>query len=168
MDLSNRVDLSRAINDAPIGAFQWRLILLLFLVAMLDGFDTQLIAFVAPAISAEWGMPLSSFGPIFSAGLLGTVFGAVLFGSLGDKYGRRLLILIAIVEFSVFTLACAFANSGAMLMSLRFLAGLGLGGAVPNFLALASEYAPDRKRTTMVTITMCGFPLGAVIGGLAK
>ncbi len=167
MRTTNSVDVSQIINEAPIGRLQWRIIAILFLIAMLDGFDTQAIAFVAPAISAEWKISPSAFGAIFSAGLLGTVFGAPLFGTLGDRFGRKIMILASILEFSTLTLLCTRADSVQNLLILRFLAGLGLGGAVPIFLALASEFSPDRKRQTMITMTMCGFPLGAVVGGLS-
>ena len=160
------VDIADVINHAPIGAFQWRIMLLIFLVAALDGFDTQAIAFVAPAISAAWKLSPATFGPIFSAGLLGTVVGATLLGTLGDKFGRKTMILIAMSEFALFTFACAHAGNLHELMLYRFMAGIGLGGALPNFLALAAEYAPDRSRTTMVTMTMWGFPFGALVGGM--
>lgn len=167
MRRNNRVEVSDVINEAPIGMLQWRIFAILFLIAMLDGFDTQAIAFVAPTISEEWKIPPSAFGAIFSAGLLGTVVGAPLFGTLGDRFGRKIMILLSILEFSVLTLLCARAESVHSLLILRFLAGLGLGGAVPIFLALASEFAPERRRQTIITMTMCGFPLGAVVGGLA-
>ncbi|WP_405044848.1 MFS transporter [Paraburkholderia sp. USG1] len=165
METGKRIDVVSVIDGAPLSAFQWRVFALLFIIIMLDGYDTQAIAFVAPAISKAWHLAPSAFGPIFSAGLLGTVIGAVGFGMLADRIGRRMLVIGAVALFGLLTGACAFATGYDELLIYRLGAGVGLGGALVNFLALASEYAPARSRTTIVTISMWGFPLGAVIGG---
>lgn len=166
MTTTDQVNVAEIINRAPLGAYQWRIILMLFVVAALDGFDTQAIAFVVPSIGAGWHIAPSAFGPVFAVGLLGSVAGSILMGGWGDRFGRKTVILGAMAEFALVTLACAHVRDLPQLMLCRFLAGLGLGGVLPNFLALASEYAPDRARTTMVTITMWGFPLGAAVGGM--
>jgi MFS transporter, AAHS family, 4-hydroxybenzoate transporter len=165
---SDRINVIEVIDKAPIGALQIQIIVLCCLVSMLDGFDTQSIAFVAPSISRIWSLPPARFGSIFSATLLGTAIGAVVFGRLADRYGRRKLIAIAVAAFGSMTIACAFAGGVLSLAILRFLAGLGLGGAIPNFLAYASEFAPERARSTIVVVTLWGFPAGAVLGGLAS
>lgn len=161
-----RVDVAAVIDGAPIGAYQRRIFALCFLVSMLDGFDTQSIAFVAPSISAQWNLPPASFGPIFSATLFGSVIGASVIGRLADRYGRKWFTVFTVALFGAATLACAFATSAFQLLILRLIAGLGLGGAIPNFMALAAEYAPQRMRSRIVVMTLWGFPLGAVIGGI--
>jgi AAHS family 4-hydroxybenzoate transporter-like MFS transporter len=166
METGHRIDIVSVIDDAPLSALQWRVFTLLFVISMLDGYDTQAIAFVAPAISKAWQLPPSVFGPVFSTGLLGTVIGAVGFGMLADRIGRRLLTIGSVTLFGLLTWACAYTTNYNELLLCRLVAGIGLGGATVNFLALASEYAPTRARTTVVTICMWGFPLGAVIGGL--
>jgi AAHS family 4-hydroxybenzoate transporter-like MFS transporter len=166
METSTRVDVARVIDDAKVSPFQRQLFVLLFILLMLDGFDTQSIAFVAPAITKAWGLQPAMFGPIFAAGLLGTVIGGVGFGMLADRIGRRLPIIVSFVIFGVFAGACAFATSYQTLIIYRVLAGLGLGGAMSNCLALASEYAPKRSRTAIVTACLWGFPFGAALGGL--
>lgn len=165
METTQRIDVAAVIDDARFSPFQWRIFILLFVVIVLDGYDTQAIAFVAPAISAQWKLPPAAFGPIFSAGLSGTVLGAVAFGMAADRLGRRWPVIVSVALFGVLTWMCSLADSYTSLLVYRLLAGIGLGGALVNFLALASEYAPERLRNTAVTISMWGFPLGAVVGG---
>lgn len=165
METGQRIDVAAVIDNAPFGRYQWRIFILLFTVIVLDGYDTQAIAFVAPAISAQWKLAPAAFGPIFSAGLFGTVVGAVLFGMLSDRLGRRWPVICSVGLFGALTWMCSLAGNYDELLILRLVAGIGLGGALVNFLALASEYAPARLRNTAVTISMWGFPLGAVIGG---
>jgi MFS transporter, AAHS family, 4-hydroxybenzoate transporter len=165
---ASRVSVTDIIDAAAVGAFQIRIIVVCLCVSMLDGFDTQSMAFVAPSISELWGVAPARFGVIFSATLLGTALGAVLLGRLADRYGRRKLIVAAVALFGLMTLACGWASDFTSLLLLRFVAGVGLGGAIPNFLAYASEYAPARARSTIVVFTLWGFPAGAVLGGLAS
>jgi len=161
-----RVDISAVIDAARISPFQLKVFGLCFLVSLLDGFDTQSIAFVAPLIGADWKLTAASFGPIFSGGLLGTVVGAVALGRLADRYGRKRLIVVCVAVFAVFTGLCALAQGLTALLVYRFLAGIGLGGALPNVMAPVSEYSPQRTRSTAVVMTVWGFPLGAIVGGL--
>jgi MFS transporter, AAHS family, 4-hydroxybenzoate transporter len=132
---------------------------------MLEGFAMQSIAFVAPAIAAAWKIAPSSFGPVFSATLLGSVIGALLGGTLADRFGRRLVTVLSVAVFAGVSLATIYASSVHVLIVFRLLTGLGIGAAVPNFTSLASEYAPLRRRSTIVAITLWGFPFGAALGG---
>lgn len=166
MNASSRVDVIETIDSARLSPFQWRLFILLFAVAAADGLDTQSIAFVAPAISKELGLHAGAFGPIFSVGLLGTAVGAVALGMLADRVGRRWPIIGSTLLFAIATAACAFAPSYDALLVCRLIAGIGLGGAVNNSLSLASEYSPQRIRSTVVTVCLWGFPLGAMLGGI--
>lgn len=160
-----KVDIADIIDDAPFGKFHVLVMLLCGLIAMLDGFDTQSIAFVAPVIGKSWALKAGTFGPIFAAGLFGLMIGQFFLGPVSDRFGRRLVILLSTLVFGVFTLMTAYASNVPELLTLRLLTGIGLGGAMPNIIALTSEFAPKKLRATMVTIMFGGFPLGAVIGG---
>lgn len=168
MHASTAIDIRRFVDERPFGRFQRSLILQCLALAMLDGFDVQSIAFVAPSIAREWGIAAAAFGPVFSAGLIGMMLGALLGGSLSDRWGRRPLLIGAVILFGVFSLLTPLAGSAVALAALRFLTGLGLGASIPNLVALTSEYAPQRLRATLVAITFCGLPLGATLGGLAS
>lgn len=139
-----------------------------FAVVALDGFDTQSVAFVAPALHQSWDVSPELFGPLFGAGLLGTLIGSIALGSLADRFGRKRMLMLSVLVFGLMTFACAFADSIGQLGVYRFVAGLGLGGAIPNVLALISEYSPKSMRSTAIVITFAGFPIGAVIGGIAS
>lgn len=158
---------SEVIDSAPMGRLQIAAVTLCILVSLIDGFDTQALAFVAPSILREWGLSPLLLGLGFSGTLLGAAVGSSVCGYLADKFGRRWLIILPTLLFALFTLACSVANSFNELLLFRFLAGVGLGGVIPNMIALASEYAPTRSRATITVITLWGFPMGAVVGGLA-
>lgn len=162
------LDVEQAIDDAPLGAFQYGVIALCFALVMIDGFDTQSIAFVAPALREAWAVAPNTFGLLFSAGLVGTMVGAMALSILGDRFGRRPLIVISTLLFSVMSLGSATATGVETLALYRFLGGVGLGGLIPNAIALVAEYSPRRVRSTTVVATFIGFPLGAVFGGMAS
>lgn len=168
MEARTAIDVRRFVDERPFGRFQRSLILQCLALAVLDGFDVQSIAFVAPLIAQEWGIAAAAFGPVFSAGLIGMMLGALLGGSLADRLGRRPLLIGAVLLFGVFSLLTPLASSATGLGVLRFATGIGLGASIPNLVALTSEYSPRRLRATMVAVTFCGLPLGATLGGLAS
>jgi len=141
-------------------------IIICLLMAVLDGFDAQTIGYAAPAIGAELGVTPAAFATVFSVGLLGMALGSVLFGSLADRIGRRTVILLCVAVFALCTLAVVLTNAFALLLVLRFVAGLGLGGATPSLIALSAEYTPQRLRSTVVMVIVGALPLGAFLGGV--
>src|SRR6202521_1115726 len=159
------VDVAEFIDAQPVGGFQLRLLLTCAAVLFLDGFDTTAIGYVAPSLAAEWHLTKGALGPVFSAGLFGLMIGALLFGPLADRIGRRRIIIFSTLAFGVGTFATAFVQDVNSLLAIRFLTGLGLGGAMPNVIAMTSEFNPRRRRATMVMIMFCGFSLGAALGG---
>ena len=165
---SDTMDLESIIDSRPVSGFQLMLMAICALVAMMDGFDTQAIAFVASEIATEWHVAPSAFGPVFGIGLLGSLVGALSFGPAGDRFGRKPVLVLAIVLFSAASLLTPLCSSVGQLIGIRFITGVGLGGALPCFISLTSEYAPRRLRSTLVGLMFCGFPLGAVIGGLVS
>ena len=161
-----KMTLEELIDASSLSPPQWIVIGLCALVAMIDGFDTQSIGLAAPDIAAAWSVPVGQFGPVFSAGLFGGLLGATLFGAIADRLGRKPALLIAVASFGLVTLATPFCSSMPQLVAVRVLTGLGLGGALPAAISLTAEYAPRRLRATLVSLMFCGFPLGAVFGGL--
>ena len=160
------VDVAEFIDQQPVGRFQLKLLALCAAVLFLDGFDTQAIGYVAPALAKEWGLTRAALGPVFSAGLFGLMIGALLFGPMADRVGRKKIIIFSTLAFGIGALVTAFVQDVSALLAIRFLTGLGLGGAMPNAVAMTSEFNPRRRRATMVMIMFCGFSVGAALGGL--
>ena len=163
---SGAIDVPAFVDEQPVGAFQIRVLLLCAAVLFVDGFDTQAIGYVAPAVAQEWKLARGSLGPVFSAGLFGLMIGALIFGPMADRIGRRRIILASTLVFGIGTLLTMFAPDTTWLIVLRVLTGLGLGGAMPNAVALTSEFSPHRRRATLVMIMFAGFSIGAALGGL--
>src|ERR1700710_2566711 len=163
---TSQTDVADFIDQQPVGAFQIKLLASCAAVLFLDGFDTQAIGFAAPALAKEWGLTKGALGPVFSAGLFGLMIGALLFGPLADRIGRKKIIIFSTLAFGLGALATAFVQDVNSLIAIRFLTGLGLGGAMPNTIAMTSEFSPHRRRAAMVMIMFCGFSLGAAVGGL--
>lgn len=161
-----RLDIRQLLDERPVSGLQMRAFFLCFLVALLDGFDTQAIAYTGPAIAKAFGMSPSDMTYIFISGTLGMALGAMGLGMIGDRIGRRVAILGSIVLFGVFSLAIAFAQSPTQIVALRFLTGLGMGGATPVLLAMAAEYSPSRFRGAVLTGVLLGLPAGAMVGGV--
>jgi len=160
--------VSELIDERPVGRFQLSIIMLCGLVIVLDGFATQSIGFLAPPTSETLGIPLKSFGPIFGAALFGLMIASLSIGPLADRWGRKWAIVLSTLTFAIFTLLTPHAHSFNQMLALRFLTGLGLGGAIPNAVALACEYAPKRLRSVVVCSIMSGMPLGLIIAGLVS
>ena len=136
------IDLARVIDTSPISAFQWRVFLLCAAIAFLDGVDTQVIGAAAPALGMKMGFARSAFGVLFSSGLVGAMLGALSCGLLADKWGRKRVLVVATAIFGVFTFITPWVLGLNTLLAVRFLAGVGLGGAVPCFVAMVTEVLP--------------------------
>ena len=134
---------------------------------MIDGFDSQAIALVAPELAHAWRVPPAAFGPVFGIGLLGGLIGGMLTGLACDRFGRKPCLLLAILLFGLTSLATPWVATLGELRVLRLFTGFGLGGALPCIISLTSEFAPRRLRTPAVSWMFCGFPLGAMAAGIA-
>jgi AAHS family 4-hydroxybenzoate transporter-like MFS transporter len=152
--------IAALIERLPLGPYRVGIVVICFLIVLMDGFDTQAIGFAALDIASELGMPMTAFGPVFSAGLLGAMAGAFVLGPLGDRFGRKWILVGAVVTFALFSLSTAHVHDLNTLLLLRFLTGFGLGGAIPNLLALCSDYAPRRVQGLLTGILYAGLPLG--------
>ncbi len=160
------VDVQALLEARPVGGRQMTVVVLCGLVALLDGLDLQSIGLAAPSIMGQLHIPPPAFGAVFSAALAGLAIGAFSLGPIADRVGRKRVLIAATLCFGVFTLATATAADLQTLLIYRFLAGLGLGGAMPSFISLACEYLPRRLRPGVVSLLWAGFPLGGVVGGL--
>jgi AAHS family 4-hydroxybenzoate transporter-like MFS transporter len=145
-----------------------RVLVLCALVAFLDGFDTQSIGPAAAPIADTLGVPLSAFGAVFGTTQVGFLLGAMSFSALGDRFGRRRMLVVATLLFAVASLATALSGSLTFLLASRFLSGLGLGGATPNFIGLASEFSPMASRARIVTTLWAAVPFGGMAGAFAS
>ena len=162
------INVNDAIDRHPITAYQIGILVLCMLAAAIDGYDTQAIGYTAPAIAQAFNMPREVFGPVFSAGLVGAALGALSFGPLADRFGRKRFMVAAVIIFGIFSLLTAQATTLSGFLVFRFCAGLGLGGAVPSFLALGGEFAPASKRGVFVAVAFAAFPFGGLIGALTS
>ena len=159
--------VNEIIDEQPLSRFQKTTIWLCALVLFLDGFDTQSIGFLVPSISEGLDIPLSAFGSVFAAGLFGLMIGTMLGGPIADRWGRKWAIVGSSFLFGIFSIMTANASTREELVILRFVTGLGLGGVMPNVVALATEYAPARLQSTLVTMMFGGMGAGAVVAGIA-
>ena len=166
MAYSGKVNIQQAIDDSPFSRFHWVIIVLGFLVLAIDGFDTAAMGYIAPTLSADWGIKKQDLGPVLSAALLGLSFGALLAGPISDRMGRKRVLVFSCLFFGLASLGTAYAQTLNMLTFWRFLTGLGLGAAMPNAITLVSEFAPKRCRSMAINTMYCGFPLGAAGGGV--
>lgn len=161
----NVVQVSRLLDERGLGSFQIVLLVWSFFIVLIDGYDIAAIAFAAPHLVRAWGVPPGGLGPVFSASLVGILFGSAIFGWIGDRYGRKAALVGANLLFGVFTLAAAYATSLEQMFWLRLLAGLGIGGVIPNVVAINVESAPRRLRATLAIVAVGFVPLGGAIPG---
>jgi AAHS family 4-hydroxybenzoate transporter-like MFS transporter len=162
---TNIVDVSEIIERQKLGRFVIGLVAISWIITFFDGLDTNLISFAAPYFGAQYHLSKIQLGNIFSMGLFGTMVGGFALGYLGDRVGRRPMVVLATALFGILTMCFALASSYRSLVSLRFIDGLPLGGMLPLAWALNIEYAPKRYRATIVTVIMMGYSLGTALGG---
>ncbi len=159
------LDIREFIDQHPVSRYQLLVAVMCALLVFVDGFDAQAMGFVAPALTAALQIPRSVLGSVIASGLVGMMIGALVSGPLADRVGRKPVLVASALVFGVGSLFTATAQSVESLMIFRVLTGLGMGGAMPNAIALTSEYMPRRRRGTAVTTMICGFSLGAAVGG---
>ncbi len=165
MTAPRTVDVADVVERSRLGRFQLGAFALLCACLAVDGFDVQVMGYVAPALVRDWGLPTAAMSPVFGAGLLGLFLGSLLLGMAADRLGRRPVLVGSMLSFALFTLLAARAGSIRELAALRFLGGLGLGAMMPNATALVGEYTPRRHRVATMMIVTNGFLFGPMAGG---
>ena len=159
------VPVSRLLDERGLSSFQIKLIIWSLFIVLIDGYDIAAIAFAAPSHAKELALNPGSLGPVFSASLIGILFGSALFGWVGDRYGRKAALVWSNLLFGVFTLAASFSTNLDQMFWLRLLAGLGIGGVIPNVVAINAESAPRKLRATLAIIAVGCVPIGGAIPG---
>lgn len=165
MEETKVIDVQALVNAHPFSRYQWLVFAMCFVIVLMDGFDTAAIGFIAPSLVGEWHLSRAALAPVLSAALFGLACGALSSGPLADRWGRRGVLIAAVLIFGFACLASGFASNLAELTALRFVTGVGLGAAMPNAVTLMSEFCPNSRRATIVNLMFCGFPLGAAFGG---
>ncbi|MEQ1105033.1 MFS transporter [Acinetobacter ursingii] len=163
--MTQQIDLREFIDENRVSPMQKLVIFLCLMIVVVDGIDISIMGFVAPVIKQEWGISTTDLAPVMSAALVGLALGAVVSGPLADKFGRKKLLIINLLGFGLFTLLAALSSGVTELMMYRFIAGLFMGGVMPQAVTLVTDYSPMRLNGRMVTIILSGFTIGAAIGG---
>ncbi|QXR19414.1 MFS transporter [Acinetobacter variabilis] len=160
------VNVNAVVDEAKFKPFHLKIVLWCVFVVIFDGYDLAINGVALPLLMQEWNMTAVQAGMLASTALAGMMFGAMLFGMLADKIGRKNVILICVTLFSGFTFWGGFASGPTEFGILRFIAGLGIGGVLPNLVALTSEYAPQKMRSTLVTTMFSGYAVGGIMAAL--
>src|ERR1700761_4315291 len=160
------IDVTQLIDRQPVSRFLIGVVLLCTLVTLPDGFNISLVAFAAPAIVKEWHLNRAALGPLFSSSLVAGLIGPFLFGTLGDRIGRRSSMIAAVLMIGIFGVVSGYCTSLIALVVTRFIAGIGMSGALAVTVAAVNEFAPRRLRATFVTIVFSGTTIGSGLPGL--
>ncbi|MFE4428836.1 MFS transporter [Peribacillus butanolivorans] len=157
------INTTEVISNSKFNRFHFGLLAWCFIIILFDGYDLVVYGTVVPVLTEEWNLTSVEAGAMGSYGLFGMMFGAIFFGTLADRIGRKNVIAVSLILFSLFTLLCGFASTPTIFSTFRFLAGLGLGGIMPNVIALLTDYAPKTMRSMVVSIVLCGYSFGGML-----
>lgn len=160
-----RIDIGQVIEAQKSSWFQWSLIFWIAIAMVIEGNDVQVPGYAAPSMIPALHIDKAAFGSIFGLGFVGYMLGALLLSTLGDRFGRRRLVIAGVLVFGVFTVAGAYATTFEEALALRFIASIGLGGAIPSAIALMAEYAPSGVRATRVALMFVAYTIGSALGG---
>lgn len=161
-----KIDIHKVVDEAKFNGFHARILFWCLLIIIIDGYDIAVAGTALPAIMSQMGVDASTAGFMASSALFGMMFGAVFLGALSDRIGRRYTIAICVFLFSVFTAAAGFTNDPVTFSVMRFLAGLGIGGVLPNIVAQMTEYSPLKIRSLLTTGMFSGYALGGILAAV--
>lgn len=162
----SRILVEEVIDKAKISSFHWRILFWCTLIIIFDGYDLVIYGVVLPILMQQWQLDPVTAGALGSTALFGMMIGAMLLGTLSDRFGRKKMIVLCIVLFSGFTALNGFAQTPLQFGVMRFIAGLGIGGVMPNVVALMSEYSPRRIRSTLVAVMFSGYAIGGMLSAV--
>ena len=162
----SRILVDEVIDKAKISPFHWRILFWCTLIIIFDGYDLVIYGVVLPILMQQWQLDPVTAGALGSTALFGMMIGAMLLGTLSDRFGRKKMIVLCIVLFSGFTALNGFAQTPLQFGVMRFIAGLGIGGVMPNVVALMSEYSPRRIRSTLVAVMFSGYAIGGMLSAV--
>src|SRR6478752_446252 len=162
----HRIDVHKLVDEARFNRFHALVLSWCVLIIIIDGYDLAVAGIALPSIMKDMNVDASTAGFMASSALFGMMFGAIFLGTLSDRIGRRWTISICVFLFSVFTAAAGFASDPYTFSVLRFFAGLGIGGVMPNIVAQMTEYSPRRMRTTLTTLMFSGYSVGGMLAAL--
>jgi AAHS family 4-hydroxybenzoate transporter-like MFS transporter len=160
------INITRLVDEQRIGLFNLGILLLSFLVMFSDGYALAAAAYAAPSIIRQWHLNRAVMGPVFSASLVGMLFGAPILGYLGDRFGRKSAIILGCLLYGISSLMIVESRTLHQLIALRLISGIGLGGLPPNTVALNAEFAPKRARATMIVFMFMGITVGGIFPGV--
>src|SRR6202521_5052463 len=161
-----QIDVHKLADDAKFNGFHGLVLFWCALIIIFDGYDLAVAGIALPSIMKDMGVDPTKAGFMVSSALFGMVFGAIFLGTLADKIGRRWAIAICIALFSAFTAAAGLTKDPLTFGIIRFFAGLGIGGVMPNVVAQMTEYAPKKIRATLVTLMFSGYAVGGIVAAL--
>jgi MFS transporter, AAHS family, 4-hydroxybenzoate transporter len=165
MKTRTTIDVGVLIENSRLGWFHVVILLNTCMVMFIEGYDMQVTSYAAPAIIKAWHLTNAYFGPVFGFGLFGYLLGGTVLGHLGDRFGRKKVIIGGSLFFGLCTFAAAYATSLPGLLVFRFLAGVGIGVSIPAAIALAVEYAPAHVKARIISLLFLGYTLGGTLGG---
>ena len=166
MAQAQTLDITRFIDERKMTWFNAKIVILCFFIILFDGYDIGAVGYAGPSLVKAWGITsMAELGTAFSAGLFGILFGSPIFGWIGDHYGRIKALVVSCLVIGIFSLATMTATDLSSLIVLRFLTGIGIGGMLPNVIALNAEFAPRRARATMIIVMFTGITFGGAVPG---
>jgi len=161
-----KIDLHTLVDEARFNRFHLLILAWCALIIIFDGYDLAVVGIALPFIMKDLGVAPANAGFMVSSALFGMMFGAILLGTIADRVGRRWTMSICIVLFSLFTAAAGLTRDPIVFGVLRFIAGVGIGGVMPNVVAQMTEYSPKRTRATLVTLMFSGYAVGGIVAAV--